>query len=409
MQLEVVSIEDVYPDENNPRKTFEGIAELAESFDLNGERPGEPVIPPILVKDGGIYRIIDGERRYKALKHLKAKSFTANVCTDMDEANKLLAMLATDDKQPLTELEKSRGVQQMLMLGVDPARVEKVSKRDSSKIKKAMDMVQDAAEDLSLDRLIAIQEFEGDEETVEKLTTCAEKEWRGIADSAKLERKLREERRALTAALVEMGFTVLEQGQPAPDGFVYRESLSKVDESLKEKYSADEIVVRLEYGGTTAVVYKKKDAGEDEEKAKRQAEVNRTRDLLCEAAEKRDAWFADRINEPKKMPKLTILAMNAFLDRNETALDHFEENMHTTITLDPCAALLAVGYYAFREVLANYSGMVVDGKTAYYAEQLFEKFIGTLDAFLADGYEPEEWEAELYEKVRAAVNKEGDK
>lgn len=42
MQLEVVNIEDVYPDENNPRKKFEGIDELAESFDLKKERPGEP-------------------------------------------------------------------------------------------------------------------------------------------------------------------------------------------------------------------------------------------------------------------------------------------------------------------------------------------------------------------------------
>lgn len=408
MQLEVVNIEDVYPDENNPRKTFEGIAELAESFDLNGERPGEPVIPPILVKDGGIYRIIDGERRYKALKHLKAKSFTANVCTDMDEANKLLAMLATDDKQPLTELEKSRGVQQMLMLGVDPIRIEKVSKRDSSKLKKAIGMVQDAAEDMTLDRLMAIQEFDDDPETVEKLTNCSEKDWLGIADSAKRKRKLQEERRALTAALVEMGFTVLEEGQQVPSGYVYRESLGKVDESLKEKYSPEDVVISLEYSGTTAVVYKRKDASEDEEKAKRQAEVNRTVDLLYESAERRDAWFADRINEPKKMPKLSELAIGAFRDSNRWALELFEDDLQTPIALDPCPALLVEGYFAAREVLALYSGLVVDGKMAYYAEQLFEKFISTLDAFIADGYEPEEWEEELYVKVRAAAKKEGE-
>lgn len=50
MQLEVVNIEDVYPDENNPRQKFEGIDELAESFDLNKKRPGEPFTPLILVR-----------------------------------------------------------------------------------------------------------------------------------------------------------------------------------------------------------------------------------------------------------------------------------------------------------------------------------------------------------------------
>ena len=80
MNLEVVNIDDVYPNENNPRKNFEGIKELAESFDLNQERPGEPFIPPILVRDGGIYHIVDGERRYRAMKQRKLAKFTANVC-----------------------------------------------------------------------------------------------------------------------------------------------------------------------------------------------------------------------------------------------------------------------------------------------------------------------------------------
>lgn len=38
MQLEVVNIDDVYPNENNPRKKFEDIPQLAASFDLNQER-----------------------------------------------------------------------------------------------------------------------------------------------------------------------------------------------------------------------------------------------------------------------------------------------------------------------------------------------------------------------------------
>ena len=52
MEVKRVKLGDVFPDENNPREEFSGIEEMAESFKLNAERPGEPFIPPILVRDG---------------------------------------------------------------------------------------------------------------------------------------------------------------------------------------------------------------------------------------------------------------------------------------------------------------------------------------------------------------------
>ena len=80
MQLEVVNIEDVYPDENNPRQKFEDIKELAESFSRNEERPGEPDDPPIVVRDGGIFRIVDGERRYRANEALTKAKIYRTLC-----------------------------------------------------------------------------------------------------------------------------------------------------------------------------------------------------------------------------------------------------------------------------------------------------------------------------------------
>lgn len=168
MKLELVKTADVYADENNPRQHFDGIDEMAASFDLNEERPGEPFTPPILVRDGGIYRIVDGERRFRALKKRKAKQFHANVCEDMDEALAMVAMVATDDKQPLTPAEKSRGVQMMLLLGVDPVAVDKSARLDRGtgrRVKRAMEAVGDetAAEDMSIDWLLAIEEARGTE------------------------------------------------------------------------------------------------------------------------------------------------------------------------------------------------------------------------------------------------------
>ena len=61
----VVSIEDVVPNENQPRKKFDEqrLKELSESIKQYG------IIQPIVVKkEGRLYRIVAGERRYRAAK-----------------------------------------------------------------------------------------------------------------------------------------------------------------------------------------------------------------------------------------------------------------------------------------------------------------------------------------------------
>lgn len=154
MELREIGIDDVYPDEKNPRKDFGDIAALAESCMLNALNPGEPVNPIVVVEDGGIYRIVDGERRYKAMCKNKLARCHAVVCDDMDEANAMVAMVATDDKRPLTDVERSRGVQQMLLLGVDPERVERAGrmpKGAAAKLRRARAAVDDAGDDMTLD------------------------------------------------------------------------------------------------------------------------------------------------------------------------------------------------------------------------------------------------------------------
>ena len=75
--LEEVAICDVYPYERadgepmNPRdfttrESAEHIAGLAAQFKANRLNPGQPVMKPILYKEGGIYWIIDGECRVRA-------------------------------------------------------------------------------------------------------------------------------------------------------------------------------------------------------------------------------------------------------------------------------------------------------------------------------------------------------
>lgn len=160
MQLKRVKTIDVYPDEGNPREDMGDLDALAASLELNPARPGEPLNPPLLVQDGGVYRIVDGERRWRAMSMAGTEEFDAVVCEDWADADAALAMLATDDKKPLNEVERSRGVQRALLLGVEPQKVEKAARRKGlKKVKKAAERLGGEAELMSLDHLLAVAEL----------------------------------------------------------------------------------------------------------------------------------------------------------------------------------------------------------------------------------------------------------
>ncbi len=142
LRTEVVKLADIRPDENNPRKEFDGLEELVEQFKHTPDRPNEPFTPLIVVKDGNIYRIVDGERRYRALLlGKKVDAVLCNVADTFEEAHSVAMMLATDNKAPLTDEERSRGVQTMICLGVDYESVDTLGKLEAgtaSKIKAAL-------------------------------------------------------------------------------------------------------------------------------------------------------------------------------------------------------------------------------------------------------------------------------
>lgn len=399
MQLEVVNIEDVYPDENNPRQKFDGIDELAESFELNKERPGEPFTPPILVRDGGIYRIVDGERRYKALKKRRKTSFTANVCDDMDEANTLMAMLATDNKQPLSELEKSRGVQQMLLLGVDPVQVDKTTKGANAKrIKRTMDKVGDAAEDMTLDRMLAIDEFADDPDIVEKLTNCTDKAWEGIADNARRERKTKKEMADIQEALIKKGYRVVDE---QPEDYYYNGAIRRAKDVEAINDDPNEVVFKLNsYDGRS---YEKLKYRPDNKKNNEKiAAIKKMKDDIRESEEHRAIWFGDRLDNPAKIPCLVELSVKAFFNNNSQILDHYADDLQVDLECDPCKLALIVGFEHSHRSLVAYAGEVMGAKISQWYAEGFYDYCNVLDAFIQDGYKPEAWESELFAKIYAA-------
>ena len=106
-----ISIHDVKPNANQPRKAFdeEKIAELADSIRENG------VIQPLIVrKKGKAYEIVAGERRWRASVKAELKEVPCIVRELNDEQNMLLAIVENMQREDLNPLEEAEGLNQMM-------------------------------------------------------------------------------------------------------------------------------------------------------------------------------------------------------------------------------------------------------------------------------------------------------
>lgn len=211
-----VRLGDIRPSGQNPREDFGDIGALARSIEATG---GEPLNPPVVVADGNVYRIVDGERRYRALSSIygEDREVSALVADTMDEANELVAMLATDDKRQLTEAERARGVQQMLVLGVDEQRIERASRATAGQIRAARRLRGSIeGRQVTLDQLEAASAFD-DEKDVEAVLAAGEG-WAGKAASIRRRNEREEAKAEDYDAFGDAGIPVVKK---RPEGTIY--------------------------------------------------------------------------------------------------------------------------------------------------------------------------------------------
>lgn len=212
-----VRLGDIRPSGQNPREDFGDIGALARSIEATG---GEPLNPPVVVADGNVFRIVDGERRYRALSSIygEDREVSVLVAESMDEANELIAMLATDDKRQLTEAERARGVQQMLVLGIDEQRIERASRATAGQIRAARRLRDriDAGAQVTLEQLEAASAFD-DEKDIEAVLAAGEG-WAGKADQIRRRNEREEAKAEDYDAFGDAGIPVVKE---RPDGSVY--------------------------------------------------------------------------------------------------------------------------------------------------------------------------------------------
>lgn len=142
----------VRPSGTNPRQEMGDLKALARSIEATG---GQPVCPIVVVPDGGVYRIVDGERRWRAMRELGAERVDCVVVDGYDDADELVAMMATDDKLRLSDEERARGTQRMLRLDVPEGRAAGALGSTEERVRRARRVVREAPEQASMGTLLA--------------------------------------------------------------------------------------------------------------------------------------------------------------------------------------------------------------------------------------------------------------
>lgn len=107
-----VRIDDIEPNRDQPRKEFDSgaLAELAESIAQHG------VLQPLLLRPmvSGGYRIVAGERRWRASRMAGLTEVPAVVREMSDSEEMLFALIENLQREDLTPLEEARGYQQLI-------------------------------------------------------------------------------------------------------------------------------------------------------------------------------------------------------------------------------------------------------------------------------------------------------
>jgi ParB/RepB/Spo0J family partition protein len=116
MTVQKISLEQIEPNPNQPRKHFTDLEELAESMRAVGQ------LTPVLVRPrGGRFELIHGERRWRAAKLAGLLALRAEVREASDAEAFLLAVVENVQRADLSPVEEGRAFAQLQGQGVSQA------------------------------------------------------------------------------------------------------------------------------------------------------------------------------------------------------------------------------------------------------------------------------------------------
>lgn len=408
MELKQIKMSDIVPDENNPREDFGDLHALARTFEGNAYAPGQPYNAIVVVMDGSIYRIADGERRYRAMKLNGVEECNAVVCGDYEEAESMIAMLASDAKEPLTEVEKSKAVQRALLLGVAPQVVESTGRLKRGQAKKiASFMEKGMAIQATIDQMLeayALRDKGASEDAVQRVLAADEEDWNTVASSVRHDMKVEAFRKDASAVLAEAGFVFDDerpQDVPYCRMFSSVEDLSKV---LFEELPEDTCFWVSSYPLAVEMF------GSAEGNAFSSVEPNEELDIAKAAiragVSARAAWYADALKTDRAGKRIRATPhVDAYLIEEASkslSAERFREKASSQpptkqpVTLFGSCAEVIYQYYNYE--LDPFDARVMIGDEVVF--ELEEK-LKWIEACILDGFILEPTEEEIVEKMRA--------
>lgn len=107
-----LSINEIEPNREQPRKTFEpeSLSELSESIKEHG------VLQPLLVRPmpDGSYRLVAGERRYRAARMAGLTEVPVTVREMTDEEESIFALIENLQREDLNAVEEAQGIKTLI-------------------------------------------------------------------------------------------------------------------------------------------------------------------------------------------------------------------------------------------------------------------------------------------------------
>lgn len=393
--IETVKLEDIYPLEDeygNDMATRDYslevnqkyVEELAKSFGPDGT-PDELIT---LVRDKGIYRVKAGNSRVRAMELLGTRECQAIVeDIDGEEARAqaiVETVVRTNTKKKYEALEESSFVRQLHMFGDDQyvSEVSGIEVEKVARVRRAVEMVDDAADDMSLLRLIAIGEFADDEEAVESLTNCDERSWERVYDG--LVRKREEKRKCeeIEAALSEAGIGLVEK---RPEDYKYRTTISRI---IDFGDLPDGAVASHSYMTSYDIWVPAGDEEVDPEEEERKRAVERRRACYEVAKESRAAFVAEHVFDD--MADMVELAGGE--SPYDWAVKEFAEKHGIELPKGPAHVIRS--YMMLETRPFDWSGEF---------DRNDRRFVDLTDCLKSHGYEPPQEEVDLYNEVHDAL------
>ena len=400
MPLETIKLEDIVPNEKNPRDDFSSVQRLAENLKATETiYGGEPINPIIVIKDGTKYRIVDGERRYRAMSSNGLEECHAIVCDGWDTADEILAAMATDDKVPLTELEKSRGLQEFMVFAdeVSEAAVETVLGIEPGSVGKAAAARAKAGDEKSynatIDQLVAAQEFSGDDGAFESIMSAGA-HWPEVYKREKNEAATRRVFAELEKVIADFGIKVVD-ADDVPDNYkkviwgirnpdIIQAELAGKDPS---QYICT-INADGQYARGVTIYWDDSEEIDRENKQKRIVESHR--EMFAEGRKCRLAWLCERIEGGDGLAAISTVAPEC--------QDNYSLMCAKTEVRD--WGIKFAFPVTWQDVLIWFWNLDHDGLYRWDTSEEFyapfcSDYLTMLDYMISDGYQPDDLETEF--------------